>query len=178
MTKVRVSGAGLLIAGTAVLAACGGPSNVAAPPDIMTFPPASAPAGSAGLTGSPDGSTTEADVFGPSCSPMPSRFLGAAEAAGLLDTAVTVFAPADAVLGAADPEPILRLHVIGKRYDAKGLAVAGSVPSLDGDAGPVRIEGFGENMRIDGARILCGNVPERNATVFVIDKVLKPKTTA
>ncbi|OOC02994.1 fasciclin domain-containing protein [Amycolatopsis azurea] len=177
MAKVRVFGVGLLVAATAALTACGSATQVAGPPGRMTFSPESVPAGAAGLTGSPDGSTTTADVFGPKCSSKPSRFLAAAGAAGLIGTAVTVFAPADEALGDTDPEPILRLHVIGKRYDAKGLAVAGSVPSLDSTGGPVKIDGFGENMTIDGAKILCGNVPERNATVFVIDKVLKPKST-
>ncbi len=176
VTKVRVAGAGLLAAATAILAACGTASDAAGPPNRTTIPSVPVLAGAAGLTGSPDGSTTKADVFGPACSPMPSRFLAAAETAGLLGTAVTVFAPADAALGGADPEPILRHHVIGKRFDAKGLAVAGSVSSLDGAGGPVKIEGFGENMTIDGAKILCGNVPAGNATIFVIDRVLKPKT--
>jgi len=173
--KVRIVCTGLLAA--AALTGCGATSDVAGSPGRMTFPPGSVPAGAAGLTGSPDGSTTKADVFGPACSATPSRFLAAAEGAGLLGTAVTVFAPADAALGATEPESILRLHVIGKRYDAKGLAVAGSVLSLDEAAGPVMIEGFGENMTIDGAKILCGNVPDGNATVFVIDKVLKPRIT-
>ncbi|MFD5094669.1 fasciclin domain-containing protein [Amycolatopsis thailandensis] len=177
MTKVRALGAGFLVATMAALTACGSASEVAGPPGRVALPPGSVPAGAAGLTGSPDGSTTKADIFGPACSSKPSRFLTAAESAELLDTAVTVFAPADEALGDTDPEPILRRHVIGKRYDAKGLAVAGSVPSLDSTGGPVKIDGFGENMTIDGARILCGNVPERNATVFVIDKVLKPKST-
>jgi uncharacterized surface protein with fasciclin (FAS1) repeats len=29
-------------------------------------------------------------------------------------------------------------------------------------------------MTVNGAKVLCGNIPTGNATVFVIDKVLTP----
>jgi uncharacterized surface protein with fasciclin (FAS1) repeats len=31
-------------------------------------------------------------------------------------------------------------------------------------------------MTVNGAKILCGNIPTKNATVFVIDQVLTPGT--
>ncbi|MET8846045.1 fasciclin domain-containing protein [Amycolatopsis sp. NPDC004625] len=210
MTKVRLAGFGLAAAAAFTLTACG--SGVAAPSVGAAIPMAPAP--SAGMSGTPDGVTTDADVFGPACvrlpqgsapgslasmrpqpvvsaaatNPLLTRMVAAVKAANLIDTldsrqAITVFAPADAafaVLDEANPTelvPLLEYHVAGKRYDAKGLATAGSVASLDSAGGPLKIEGSGENMTIDGAKILCGNIPTKNATVFVIDKVLTPGTT-
>ncbi|ANN16180.1 fasciclin [Amycolatopsis orientalis] len=129
-----------------------------------------------------------------STNPLLTKLVAAVKATNLVDTlnsqqAITVFAPADpafAALGdakfnelAGKPDqlaPILQYHVVGKRYDAKGLESAKSVESLNTAGGPVKIEGSGENMTVNGAKILCGNIPTKNATVFVIDKVLTPGT--
>ena len=111
---------------------------------------------------------------------------------GLVDTlngaeALTVFAPADAAFDAlgeakftelaGDPDalaPILQFHVVGQRYDAEGLEAAGSVTSLNATAPQLKIEGSGESMTVNGAKVLCGNIPTANATVFVIDTVMVP----
>ncbi|AIG78582.1 fasciclin [Amycolatopsis sp. MJM2582] len=129
-----------------------------------------------------------------STNPLLTKLVAAVKATNLVDTlnsqqAITVFAPADPAfeaLGeakftelAGKPDqlaPILQYHVVGKRYDAKGLESAKSVESLNTAGGPVKIEGSGENMTVNGAKILCGNIPTKNATVFVIDKVLTPGT--
>ncbi|GAA3552353.1 fasciclin domain-containing protein [Amycolatopsis ultiminotia] len=127
-----------------------------------------------------------------STNPLLTKLVAAVKASNLVDTlnsqpAITVFAPADTAfqeLGdakfnelAKNPSqltPILQYHVLGKRYDAKGLSAAGSVTSLNAGGGPVKIEGSGDNMTVNGAKVLCGNIPTKNATVFVIDKVLSP----
>ncbi|MBN9743884.1 fasciclin [Amycolatopsis sp. A1MSW2902] len=129
-----------------------------------------------------------------STNPLLTKLVAAVKATNLVDTlnsqqAITVFAPADPAFNAlgdakfkelaANPNqlaPILQYHVVGKRYDAKGLAAAGTVTSLNTAGGPLKIEGSGENMTVNGAKILCGNIPTKNATVFVIDKVLTPGT--
>ncbi|MGK4593168.1 fasciclin domain-containing protein [Amycolatopsis sp. w19] len=129
-----------------------------------------------------------------STNPLLTKLVAAVKATNLVDTlnsqqAITVFAPADPAfeaLGeakftelAGKPDqlaPILQYHVVGKRYDAKGLESAKSLESLNTAGGPVKIEGSGENMTVNGAKILCGNIPTKNATVFVIDKVLTPGT--
>lgn len=107
---------------------------------------------------------------------------------------VTVLAPADpafvalreqigqAVFGAllADPNKLaalLEYHVSGTRYDAASLVAAGTVTELTG--GTLKIGGTAAAPTItDGkgatANVLCGNIPTRNATVFVIDRVLTP----
>ncbi|WP_409495888.1 fasciclin domain-containing protein [Amycolatopsis sp. cmx-11-12] len=129
-----------------------------------------------------------------STNPLLTKLVAAVKATNLVDTlnsqqAITVFAPADpafAALGdakftelAGKPDelaPILQYHVVGKRYDAKGLESAKTLESLNTAGGPLKIEGSGENMTVNGAKILCGNIPTKNATVFVIDKVMTPGT--
>jgi uncharacterized surface protein with fasciclin (FAS1) repeats len=74
---------------------------------------------------------------------------------------------------------LLSYHVIGTRYDAAGLVAAGTTTELAG--GTVTIGGTPDAPTItDGqgntAKVLCGNIPTSNATVFVIDRVLMPKS--
>jgi uncharacterized surface protein with fasciclin (FAS1) repeats len=126
--------------------------------------------------------------------PLLTKLVAAVGAANLGDTlnsqqAITVFAPADdafKALGdeafnalAKDPAklaPILKYHVVGKRYDAKGLVAAGTVPTLDTDGGDLKIGGTADAPTVNGNPVLCGNIPTKNATVFVIGKVLTPGT--
>jgi uncharacterized surface protein with fasciclin (FAS1) repeats len=128
-----------------------------------------------------------------STNPLLTKLVAAVTAVpGLADTlnstdGLTVFAPADpafAALGdaafadlAAKPDalkPILLYHVVAKRYDGSGLASAKSLMSLNSGATALKIEGSGENLTVNGAKVLCGNIPTKNATVFVIDKVMVP----
>ena len=122
--------------------------------------------------------------------PLLTKLVAAVKAANLVDTlnsqqAITVFAPADpafAELGdakfqelAGNPAaltPILQYHVVPMRYDAKGLQAAKTVKTLTGT--DVTIAGSGDNLTVNGAPVLCGNIPTKNATVFVIGKVLTP----
>ena len=116
---------------------------------------------------------------------------------GLPDTldntqGLTVFAPSDDAF-AALPRPtwqallkdttkldgLLSYHLVGQRYDAASLvaaeqatALAGGTLAIGGTAtAPTVTDGQG-----DTAAVLCGNIPTANATVFVIDRVLMPKS--
>ena len=118
---------------------------------------------------------------------------------GLADTlnsqqAITVFAPANPAFDAVKAQlgdsqftallgnptqlgSLLQYHVVGTRYDAEGLVAAGKTTELAG--GTLTIGGTATAPTVtDGkgntANILCGNIPTKNATVFVIDKVLMP----
>lgn len=126
--------------------------------------------------------------------PLLKKLTAAVKAAGLGDTLnkadaqYTVFAPADPAFSAIPPDQlkallsdpskkdkltsILTYHVIPQRMTADDLAKAGTVNSVQG--APVKVEGSGPGLTINGAKVLCGNVPTANATVFVIDKVLMP----
>ncbi|WP_285501288.1 fasciclin domain-containing protein [Actinokineospora sp. NBRC 105648] len=156
-------------------------------PNCKDLPAADAPGGLTAMGPQPVATAA-------STNPLLTKLVAAVGAVnGLGDTlntapAITVFAPADpafAKLGdakfaelAGQPAvlgPILQFHVLGKRYDAKGLQAAGTVQSLNAAGGDIKIEGTGDNMTINGAKILCGNIPTKNATVFVIDTVLTPK---
>ncbi|MEU4740549.1 fasciclin domain-containing protein [Actinosynnema sp. NPDC023658] len=140
--------------------------------------------------GSLDGMVTDPVATAASNNPLLTKLVAAVGAAGLGDTlnsqkAITVFAPYDgafAELGdakfaelAGQPAvlgDILKYHVVGKRYDAKALESAGTVDSLLGKQ--LTIAGSGDSMTVNGAPVLCGNIPTANATVFVIGKVLTP----
>jgi uncharacterized surface protein with fasciclin (FAS1) repeats len=110
---------------------------------------------------------------------------------GLADTlnaapALTVFAPTDdafakipeadlkAVLAdQATLTAILSHHVVGEQLDP--TAVVASHESLNGDM--VTVDGDAEaGMTVDdgAANVICGNIPTKNATVYVIDSVLMP----
>ncbi|MEU6131943.1 fasciclin domain-containing protein [Saccharopolyspora sp. NPDC047091] len=126
--------------------------------------------------------------------PLLTKLTAAVQAAGLGDTLnkgdanYTVFAPADPAFDAipadtlnamlTDPAQkqqltdLLTYHVVPQRMDADGIAQAGKLPTAQGDE--LTVEGSGDNLKINGASVLCGNVPTANATVFVVDKVLMP----
>lgn len=120
---------------------------------------------------------------------------------GLADTlnqqkGITVFAPANDAFTAVQKQlgeekfnalladttqlqGLLSYHVTPERLDAAGLVEKKTLTELAG--GDLTIGGTAEAPTVtDGqgntANILCGNIPTANATVFVIDKVLMPKS--
>ncbi|WP_326951942.1 MULTISPECIES: fasciclin domain-containing protein [unclassified Amycolatopsis] len=174
-------------------------TSAAAAADGMTtnadvFGPACSQLPQGSAPGSLDSMGPQPVASAASTNPLLTKLVAAVKATNLVDTlnsapAITVFAPADPAFAAlgdakfnelagkpAELSPILQYHVVGKRYDAKGLAAAGTLDSLNAAGGPLKIEGTGDNMTVNGAKILCGNIPTKNATVFVIDKVLTPGT--
>jgi len=107
---------------------------------------------------------------------------------------ITLFAPSNAAFDATraalgeeaynalldDPQQLstlLSYQVVAQRFDAAGLVQAGTTTELTG--GEVTIGGTAEAPTLTGgdgtqATVLCGDLPTKNATVFVIDKVLRP----
>jgi uncharacterized surface protein with fasciclin (FAS1) repeats len=128
--------------------------------------------------------------------PALSTLVQAVTAANLVDTLnttddITVLAPANDAFAAVPPDQlnavladtaqltaILTHHVIPGRLAPDQLA--GTHTTLNND--DVVIEGSGEDFTIamDGtvtgteASVICGNVQTANATVYIIDQVLKP----
>lgn len=195
-------------------------ANSAPAPQQQAPASAAEPTSAAAETSGGDGVTTNADVFGPACSKLPTgkspgsldsmgpqpvgsaastnpllkKLVAAVTAANLVDPlnsapGITVFAPADDAFKAlgdakfselaknpAKLAPILKYHVATKRYDARTLADEVSIETLDTEGGPLKIEGSGDDITVNGNPILCGNIPTKNATVFVIGKVLTPGT--
>ena len=149
--------------------------------------------------GSAQGMVNDPVATAASNNPLLKTLTKAVTAANLTDTlnsapALTVFAPADSAFQAleaqhpgiitqlitapnvASPDSklakILKYHVVGQRYDAASLVQAGTVDTLEG--GKIKIGGTAAAPTVGGAPVLCGNIPTKNATVFVIGQVLTP----
>jgi len=121
--------------------------------------------------------------------PLLSTLVAAVGKAGLADTlngadGLTVFAPTNDAFAKlpkatlkkvlADKPlltKILTHHVVAGKLDP--TKVVGKQTTLDKDS--VTVSGDTSGMTVDGAKVLCGNIPTANATVYVIDSVLMPK---
>ena len=121
-----------------------------------------------------------------------STLVTAVGAAGLGETLnttadLTVFAPTNdafealdkATLDAALADPkgllttVLTYHVVAGRLAPDQLA--GTHETLQG--GTIEVTGSGEDFTVNGtAKVVCGNVQTKNATVYIIDGVLLPKS--
>jgi uncharacterized surface protein with fasciclin (FAS1) repeats len=123
--------------------------------------------------------------------PALSTLVTAVKKAGLVDTLnnaenITVFAPTNdafkkipedqlnAVLNDKKKlTDILTYHVVGQKVTPKDLE-NGEFKTLEG--GTVTTSGTGTSFKVnDTANVVCGNVPTKNATVYIIDSVLMPK---
>jgi uncharacterized surface protein with fasciclin (FAS1) repeats len=143
-----------------------------------------------GNAGSLDGMVDDPVATAASGNPLLTKLVAAVQAAGLVDTlnkadgSYTVFAPYDPAFEALGPAlnqvladkpkltSVLTYHVVPTRYDKEGLLDAKTLTTVQG--GSVAVAGEGDNVTVNGARVLCGNIPTANATVFVIDSVLMP----
>ncbi|WP_448626560.1 fasciclin domain-containing protein [Geodermatophilus sp. URMC 64] len=148
--------------------------------------------------GSFQGMSTAPVASAASANPVLSTLVQAVGAAGLVDSLnsqedVTVLAPANPAFEALPPDQlnavladvpqltaVLTHHVLQGRLSPGELA--GEQTTLNNDA--VTIEGAGENFTISGdqtltgqpATVVCGNVQTANATVYIIDQVLAPRS--
>ncbi|MEV4641619.1 fasciclin domain-containing protein [Actinoplanes sp. NPDC049548] len=122
--------------------------------------------------------------------PVLSTLVGAVKKAGLVDSlntapAITVFAPADSAFDKipsaqlkkvlADKKTltsILTYHVVPEKLAPADLA--GSHKTLEGDE--ITVTGSGMDFKVGEASVVCGNVQTANATVYIIDSVLMPKS--
>jgi uncharacterized surface protein with fasciclin (FAS1) repeats len=140
--------------------------------------------------GSFSGMVTAPVASAASANPVLSTLVTAVKAAGLVDTlnsaqGITVFAPANSAFAkipaaalnsvlANKPEltKILTYHVIAGELSPAQLA--GTHKTLEG--GTVTVTGSGTDFTVNGtAKVVCGNVPTANATVYIVDSVLMPK---
>ncbi|WP_219511429.1 fasciclin domain-containing protein [Nonomuraea ceibae] len=122
--------------------------------------------------------------------PALSTLVTAVKKAGLVDTlngaaGITVFAPTNQAFAKIPKKTlnkvlankkkltsILTYHVVQGRKTPADLR-RGSFTTLQG--GKITTSGTGSTYQVNGARVVCGNVPTRNATVYIIDTVLMPK---
>jgi len=147
--------------------------------------------------GSFTGMTDDPVATAASNNPVLSTLVQAVTAANLVDTLnsaqdITVLAPANPAFEAVPADAlntlindvpqlttVLTHHVIPGRLTPDQLA--GTHTTLNNDQ--VTIEGQGENFTLAAdqtvvgqqqAGVICGNVQTANATVYIIDQVLKP----
>jgi uncharacterized surface protein with fasciclin (FAS1) repeats len=142
--------------------------------------------------GSFDGMSSDPVATAASNNPLLSTLVTAVKQAGLVDTLnnaenITVFAPTNDAFAQIDKATlnkvladkkmltaILTEHVVGQRLSPD--MVAGTFDTLNPKQG-VSVEGAGEDFTVNGsAKVLCGNVQTANATVYIVDKVLLPKS--
>jgi uncharacterized surface protein with fasciclin (FAS1) repeats len=140
--------------------------------------------------GSFNGMATDPVATAASNNPLLSTLVTAVKTAGLVDTLnsapeITVFAPVNdafAKIPAADLKKvladkptltkILTNHVVAGKIAPDKLA--GDHKTLAGTT--ITVKGSGENFTVGkmDAKVICGNVPTANATVYIIDGVLMP----
>ena len=142
--------------------------------------------------GSFDGMSADPVATAASNNPLLSTLVTAVKKAGLVDTLnttdnLTVFAPTNDAFAKIDKKTldkvladkemltaILTEHVVGEKLDP--MTLAGEHDSLNPKQG-ITVEGSGEDFTVNGdAKVLCGNVQTANATVYIIDTVLLPKS--
>jgi uncharacterized surface protein with fasciclin (FAS1) repeats len=143
--------------------------------------------------GSFNGMASDPVATAASNNPALSTLVTAVKAAGLVDTlnsapALTVFAPANSAFAAMDKatlkkalgQPkglltdVLTAHVVSGKLSPTELA--GKHKSLNAKQ-PITVTGSGTSFKVNGqATVVCGNVQTSNATVYIIDHVLLPKS--
>jgi uncharacterized surface protein with fasciclin (FAS1) repeats len=124
--------------------------------------------------------------------PELSTLVTAVKKADLVDTlngaeGITVFAPTNDAFAAVpkatldkalgDPKglltTVLTYHVVQGQLAPDQLA--GSHKTLQG--GTIQVSGSGQDFKVNGnSGVVCGNIPTANATVYLIDQVLLPKS--
>ena len=197
--------AAALITTALALAACGSTATGASSTPGTTTPaaaPSPAPAtgtapfgpACAGVPASGPGSlaaiATQPVATAAAQNPALSTLVTAVTKAGLVDTLnsapnVTVFAPTNDAFAKipkdtltqvlADKQAltnILTYHVVGQRQTPAELDGA-TLTTLQG--GTISTAKTGDTYTANDARVVCGNVQTRNATVYLIDTVLMPK---
>ncbi|MGZ4446422.1 MAG: fasciclin domain-containing protein [Nocardioides sp.] len=169
----------------------GSTSKAAADAGAQTFGPGCSAIPSSG-DGSFNGMATAPVASAASANPLLKTLVAAVTKAGLVDTlnsadALTVFAPTDdafakipaktlnkVLADKATLTAILTHHVLAGQMDP--TAIVGTHDTLNKDQ--VTVDGDTSGMTVENgatpAKVLCGNIPTANATVYVIDSVLMP----
>jgi uncharacterized surface protein with fasciclin (FAS1) repeats len=169
-----------------------------APPTTAASMTASGPFGAAcsavpaSGAGSLDALAQDPVATAASNTPQLSTLVTAVKKAGLVDTlntaqGITVFAPINDAF-AAVPKPtldkalgdpngllttVLTYHVVPGQLTPDQLA--GSHKTLQG--GTLQVSGSGQDFKVNGnSSVVCGNIQTANATVYLIDQVLLPKS--
>jgi uncharacterized surface protein with fasciclin (FAS1) repeats len=189
---------------TVTLSACGGGSSTASAPAAPSAsapseaaPAAAEPSGSASAAGQEFGPGSFAAMSkvpvatAASGNPVLSTLVTAVKKANLVDSlnsaqGITVFAPANSAFQKipqstlngvlnddATLKKVLTYHVVPGRLSPDQLA--GTHKTLEG--GDLTVSGTGTDFKVNGSSsVVCGNVQTENATVYIVDSVLMPKS--
>jgi uncharacterized surface protein with fasciclin (FAS1) repeats len=143
--------------------------------------------------GSFTGMATAPVATAASANPVLSTLVTAVEKAGLVDTlnaanGITVFAPENSAFAKipsatlnsvlankSELTKVLTYHVVSGRYTPAQLASGMTLKTLEG--GTVTTAMSGGTYTVNGADVVCGNVQTANATVYIINSVLMPKSS-
>ncbi|HUB40471.1 MAG TPA: fasciclin domain-containing protein [Streptosporangiaceae bacterium] len=156
-----------------------------------TFGPACARLPATGA-GSRKGMAAVPVLTAASHNPLLTVLAHAAKVAGLTSTldsasAVTLFAPDNSAFKAlgkgnyktlmanpADLAKVLRYHVVKGRVTPAELAARKPLPTLAGL--PVHPLKSRDVYKVNGVRVICGNLQTANATIYIVDEVLVPRS--
>ncbi|MEU2246270.1 fasciclin domain-containing protein [Streptomyces sp. NPDC019224] len=165
------------------------PSAAASTAPDKPFGPACASVPKNGA-GSFTGMAKEPVATAASNNPALSTLVTAVKKAGLVDTLnsaqnITVFAPTNDAFAKVPKEDldklladkaaltkVLTYHVVGQKLTPKQLE-KGSFETLE--KSELTTSGSGTTYTVnDSSKVVCGNVPTANATVYIVDTVLMP----
>ncbi|MFH8756091.1 fasciclin domain-containing protein [Streptomyces atroolivaceus] len=185
---VALAGAGAFLVPLALVAAV---PAAQAGPVAEPFGPACSTLPTSG-EGSAAGMADDPVATAASNNPELSTLVSAVQKAGLAETLnsaenITVFAPTNDAfdkIPQADLDKILNdeqqlksllnYHVVGEKVTVDKLP-DGTFKTLQG--GQITTSGSGENFTVnDSAKIVCGDIETKNATVQLVDTVLMPKS--
>jgi uncharacterized surface protein with fasciclin (FAS1) repeats len=174
-----------------------GPVNVTPSPSASSLPAAGAaarvgadcamiPARGKGSIGS---MSTEQALKAASSNPQLSVFIAAVKRAGLGKTlntrhSYTLIVPANSAFASLSKTEIthlrnsgllvkiVRYHALKSKIGPQEFAAGARPLTLQGK--PLTLSKSGSVYKVNGATVLCGNIKTRNATVYIVNKVLLP----
>jgi uncharacterized surface protein with fasciclin (FAS1) repeats len=187
--NIQTANATVYIIDSVMMPPAGG-STAAATTYPANFGPGCAAVPTSG-SGSFSGMAKDPAATAASNNPALSTLVSTVKAAGLVDTLngpgpYTIFAPSNDAFAKidkatidkllADPSgdltKILTYHVVPGKLDAAALVKAGTEKTVQG--GSVKITTDGDTIKVNDAKVVCGNVETANATVYILDSVLMP----
>jgi uncharacterized surface protein with fasciclin (FAS1) repeats len=139
--------------------------------------------------GSVGSMSTQQAITAASSNPQLSVFMAAVRKAGLDKTlntrhSYTLIVPANSAFAALSKTQIaelrnsgllfkiVRYHALNSRIGPEEFALGARPLTLQGN--PLTLSKSGSVYKVNGATVLCGNIKTRNATVYIVNKVLLP----
>ena len=139
--------------------------------------------------GSVSSMTTEQALKAASTNPQLSVFIAAVKRAGLDKTlntrhSYTLIVPANSAFASLSKSEItqlrnsgflfktVRYHALKSKIGPQEFAAGARPLTLQGK--PLTLSKSGSVYKVNGATVLCGNIKTRNATVYIVNKVLLP----